>query len=731
MRSIAEQLLGEPGSADAVGVPLVRANGNALFLEEMVGMLVERGAVRRGDGGWQLREPAFLEEVPETIRLVIAARLDALPPDEKRLLADASVCGSTTWRSLLDEVSDVEGPGKVLRSVVDRGLLVKRPRSSIAGTTEYGWKHALIRDVAYDTVPRAVRAARHVQVAEWLRARSPKGREPIEAISWQYERAWELSRRRTGPGPSDRVAALAAEFLTRRGEEVFAQQARAAEPVFRRAMRILEASGRAADPRVAARASIGLAEVLIEMGDHAEAIEQARKARRAAERSGDGRLAARALLALGRSESDAGHLARARRLLADARGRFEREGDLRGQGWALHRLSETWGWEGFERELADLDEAYRAFARARDRFGRSVVANDLAYILSVQGGPRFHRWYRLARQLAETEGDLRSRALLLRAWGSYCYSTGNVAEAARTMEACRLVAVDAGDRYAECDALVVGALASVTLGRLDDAVSLADEAIAIGRQLGSVRIPAAARLAIAWASVRRGDPAAGAAALRAAARAIRARGLRVMHGDLAETQAMVLLDRGFWSRVPGACAELAAALEVVPMALGEPLPALIESRALLGLGRHDRAALASDEALRAARAVGADGVAALAGAVRSQARLLAGSPERPRRPAAATDDPETAAFLSETEGISAARRGEPAAAIAAFDRAVGHWQILGTTAWLARGFFLRGRAYLDAGDRARGAASIGRARAIADQLGMPTRERAAIDQSVR
>jgi hypothetical protein len=129
--------------------------------------------------------------------------------------------------------------------------------------------------------------------------------------------------------------------------------------------------------------------------------------------------------------------------------------------------------------------------------------------------------------------------------------------------------------------------------------------------------------------------------------------------------------------------------------------------------------------------VGADGVAALAGAVRSQARLLAGSPERPRRPAAATDDPETAAFLSETEGISAARRGEPAAAIAAFDRAVGHWQILGTTAWLARGFFLRGRAYLDAGDRARGAASIGRARAIADQLGMPTRERAAIDQSVR
>jgi class 3 adenylate cyclase/tetratricopeptide (TPR) repeat protein len=730
MRSLAEQLLGEPGSADAVGVPLVRANGNALFLEEMVGMLVERGAVRHGDDGWQLQEPALLDEVPETVRLVIAARLDALPPDEKRLLADASVCGSTTWRALLDELSDVEVPGKVLRSVVDRGLLVKRPRSSVAGTTEYGWKHSLIRDVAYDTVPRAVRAHRHVEVAEWLRARAPKGREPIEAISWQYERAWELSRRRTGPGPSDQVAALAAEFLTRRGEQVFAQQARAAEPVFRRALRILEASGRAADPQIAARASTGLAEVLIEMGDHAEAIEQAGRARRVAERSGDGRLAARAILALGRSESDAGHLVRARRLLADARGRFEREGDLRGQGWALHRLSETWGWEGFERELADLDAAYRAFARARDRFGRSVVANDLAYILSVQGGRRFHRWYALARQLAEDEGDLRSRALLVRTWGNYSYSAGDAAEAVRAMEECRPLAVDAGDRYAECDALIVGALASANLGRLDDAASLAEEAIAIGRRLGSVRIPALARLALARASVRRGDPAAGAAALRAAARAIRSRGLRVLHGDLTEAQAMVLLDRGAWSRVPTACAELAAALEVVPMALWAPIPTLIEARAMLALGRLDRAVEGADEAWRGARAAGADGVAALATAVRAQARVLTGS-SRPPRSALADTDTERAAIAAETEGIVALRRHDPAAATAAFERAVTHWETLGTTAWLARSLALRGDAYREAGDRARAAASIGRARTVADQLGMPARERAAIEQPVR
>ena len=111
------------------------------------------------------------------------------------------------------------------------------------------------------------------------------------------------------------------------------------------------------------------------------------RARRLAERAGDAGLTGRALLALGRAESDAGRLRRARRLLEDARVRFESTGDLRGQGWALHRLSETWGWTEFARELDDLRSAYKLFTRARDRFGRAVVAQDLA-VHPVRGGRR-------------------------------------------------------------------------------------------------------------------------------------------------------------------------------------------------------------------------------------------------------------------------------------------------------------------------------------------------------
>lgn len=724
MRTLAESLLGEPGSADSVGVPVDRANGNALYLEEMVGMLVERGAVRHDAGGWRLTDPEAVHEVPASIRLVIAARLDGLPPDQKRVLHDASVCGAVVWGSLLEELSDVADPGAALRGLVRRGLLRKRPRSSIPGTREYEWKHGLIRDVAYDALPRAVRAQRHEQVAAWLRASAPAAREPVVAIGYHYERAWELRRGKTGPGPSDAVAALAAEYLTRVAEQVFVRQARAAERPFRRALRIIDASGRSVDPAVAARASIGLAEVLIEMGAHAEAIEQARRARRLAERANDGILVARALLALGRSESDVGRMRKARALLEDARGRFELEGDLRGQGWALHRLSETWGWEGFTRELQDLRAAYRLFARARDRFGRSVVANDLAYILSVEGGREFHRWYTQAEHLAEDEGDLRSRALLLRTWGNYCNSAGSFAEAARAMGACRPIAAEAGERYAEADALLVGSLATANVGDPAAADALAREGAAIGRELGSVRIPAIARLGMARAAIRLGNPDASSRALRSARDAIRAHGLLVMGADLAEAEAMVALDRGAWSRAGVAAEGLAEALHAIPMWLWDPLPSLIRGRALLGAGAHEEAAASLEDARRRARSVGADGSLALAAAALTQARaLVGGSVDQPD----ASADAEVAAVRDETAGIVAMVRGDRPAGIDALDRAIERWSALGSTSWLARALAMRADALAVVGDRARAAASRGRAKAVADRIGMPARERASIE----
>ncbi|MEP6759666.1 MAG: adenylate/guanylate cyclase domain-containing protein [Actinomycetota bacterium] len=726
MDLLAQGLLGTDGAADAVRVPVTRANGNALFLEEMVGMLVERGALRHVGGAWQIAEPTLLDEVPATIRLLIAARLDALPSEEKRVLSDASVCGTVAWAGALEQLGDVDEIAGALTNLVGRGLLELRAHSTVPGTDEYGWKHALIRDVAYRALPKAARADRHMDIAAWLRDVSSRGHEPVGAIAYHYERAWELRRDRTGPGPTEELAALATAYLERRAAEVFLRQARASEAFFRRALRIVDASGREADPVVAARACLGLAEVLIERGAHDEAVDRVAQARHLASRAGDESLVARSLLALGRSECDVGNLRRARRLLLDARGRFESLGDLRGQGWSWHRLSETWGWEGFERELDDLRSAYRCFSRARDRFGMSVAANDLAYILSVQGGTEFHRWYERASRLAEDEGDLRSQASLLRTWGSFCYAAGSFREAADTMAACRPVAADAGDRYAEADALTIGALALVAVGEEAEAERLARDAVSLGRELGSVRITAMARLALARAATRRGARDVATRAVRAARTAIHDRGLRVMHGDLAEAEAMALLDRGAWAQAVAAADRLGSALADVPMALWEPLPALITGRASLGGGALERAGADLETAVRLARRAGASGTLELAEAAQRQAALLRGRSVGDG--GAADPTGEAAAIAAENEGIAAWVAGDHAGAIAAFEFAVDRWEALGLTVWLARALRMRAAALRASGDRARAAAADGRADAVVSDISMPMRERATIER---
>lgn len=725
MRSLAERLLGDPVSAGAVGLPIARANGNALFLEELMGMLVETGAIRHERGRWRLGDREILDDVPATIRLVIAARLDALPPDRKRLLHDAAVCGPTTWDVLLERMGGGADPRPALQDLVRRDVLRERPSSSVAGAREYEWRHTLIRDVAYEAIPKAARAKGHLLVAGWLRETSRRGREPIGAIASHYERAWVLGGRRAG----DEVAVLTAEYLTRQAEQMYWRQARAAEPLFSRAVAAAEAAGDPPDPRPIARAAAGLAEVLIEMGAHADAIEQAGRARRLAERAGDDQLAARALLALGRSECDVGRIRRARTLLEDARRRFETEGDLRGQAWSMHRLSETWGLAGFDRQLDDLRASYRLFVRAHDRFGRAVVAHDLAYILSVEGGQEFHRWFAQAERLAEDDGDLRSRALLARTWGHYCYSAGRFDEAAETMATCRPMAVEAGERYAEANALVIGALAGVTVGAPADVERLAREAIALGHELGSLRTPALARLALARASIRSGHADQAGRALRAARDAVRSRRVRVMYADVAEAEAMVALDRGSWGRAEVHARALVDALRAIPMGLWDPLPDLIRGRALLGAGRPGDAVLALDDAVRLARAAGADGTLGLARVSRAQAATLAGLPPG-RASKRSPGGSEVAAISAETAGIRAFRRGALDEAIDALDRAVASWQVSGSSSWLARAFAIRAEVLGAAGDRARAAASRGRAHAVADEIGMPKKDRSTIDRPI-
>lgn len=129
------------------------AEGNPLFLEELAASIAELG-----DGG----------VLPVTVREAIASRIDAMPAKTRAILLSAAVIGKTFWRGVL---SAVAGPGHVdeALSVLEARDLVRREATSqLAGDVEFTFKHMLIREVAYSTVPRALRRERHAAVARYV-----------------------------------------------------------------------------------------------------------------------------------------------------------------------------------------------------------------------------------------------------------------------------------------------------------------------------------------------------------------------------------------------------------------------------------------------------------------------------------------------------------------------------------------------------------------------------------
>ncbi|HXF73900.1 MAG TPA: hypothetical protein VNO79_14980, partial [Actinomycetota bacterium] len=223
---LAARILGLPAPEGVVRAVLDRAGGNPFFLEESLAMLVEAGSLQRDVGGWRLRDPQDLLRVPSSVRLLLAARIDGLPEDEKLALRWASVAGDRAWDELLARGPHGASARRALRRLAARGILRRRERSQIPGAVEYEFRHALFRDVAYRSLARAERARRHLEAAGWLRERARDlPREPVALIAEHYERAWRL-----GAGGGD-VAGMAASYLRRWADELRTYHPRAGEAV--------------------------------------------------------------------------------------------------------------------------------------------------------------------------------------------------------------------------------------------------------------------------------------------------------------------------------------------------------------------------------------------------------------------------------------------------------------------------------------------------------------------
>src|SRR5918992_1272214 len=163
--------------------------GNPLFAEELVRLFVDRGVVRHSEGRWEQALPVDQVEIPQSIQALLAARLDSLPAEEKRLSQDAAVVGRIFWDRLLAHLAGQSPAAMVglLRSLRVKELVVPREPSSLTDAQEYAFRHVLIRDVAYDSLPKLERARKHREVAAWAEERlGERADEVVELLAAHY-----------------------------------------------------------------------------------------------------------------------------------------------------------------------------------------------------------------------------------------------------------------------------------------------------------------------------------------------------------------------------------------------------------------------------------------------------------------------------------------------------------------------------------------------------------------
>lgn len=143
------------------------AEGNPFYMEELVRMLIDDGAIVTGGERWRVDPEKLLSaHVPATLTGVLQSRLDSLPPAEKRALQQAAVIGLVFWDSALASLDATSVTA--LPALVQRGLVVPRQHARFEGQREYAFKHQILHQVTYEGVLKRQRRELHAGVAAWL-----------------------------------------------------------------------------------------------------------------------------------------------------------------------------------------------------------------------------------------------------------------------------------------------------------------------------------------------------------------------------------------------------------------------------------------------------------------------------------------------------------------------------------------------------------------------------------
>ncbi len=483
---------------------LDRAEGNPLFVEEVVRMLIDRGIVVQQDGRWVSSPDAHDVAVPESVEAIIRARLDTLPRPERALLQVASVVGrifeTSAVATLVDDGEPIEPR---LEDAVLRDLVTEEPVLE----PSYRFKHILIRDVAYASLPKSRRADLHARVAKWLDSCGAGRTDEVADIrAYHLEQAVSLSSEVHGRVDAalwqQAVAALTASCDRAAEREDF----RAQESFALRALDLpggdqsqsLDLRWRLIDARFRQNDILGTQQLATQLAT------DAREAGRH-ELEGRARLATAAGLWVSTHggegvESAREQLDRSLELLAaagDRRYQFDAEYLYGYVGWWRGNLVEAYdGWERARATASELgDPGREAIAVAR----LAAVRRNQARL--VDAG----QLYEAALSLAQRSGSRSARAQVGNSFGNYVAKTTSNAEAMPVLRESLALYEDIGDREGIAMVSMNIGTGLVGDGVLDEGVAMLRRAAALFDEIGHGGYLPEAERELAFALLESGD----------------------------------------------------------------------------------------------------------------------------------------------------------------------------------------------------------------------------------
>jgi class 3 adenylate cyclase/tetratricopeptide (TPR) repeat protein len=431
-----------PGLPDELRAQILeRSEGIPLYAVETVRMLLDRGLLRLEGSAYRPAGPIAALEVPETLHGLIAARLDGLPAEERRVVQDASVVGKTFTKEALAALAAVPEAEleRTLTSLTRKEIfgLQADPRSPEHG--QYGFLQDLLRRVAYETLARSERKARHLAAAAFLE-QSLGEQEVVEVVASHYVNAYNAA-----PDAADAAAikAKALERLSGAGERA------ASLGASQEAKRYFEQAAALAD----------------EPPEHARLLDRA-----------------------GQMAWKGGDAAGAVDLFESAHALYEAEGDAHAAALVSGRIAEV------ERFTGRIAEGVERLDRALAVIAGSEPDEDHAELMvrSAMGhwalGHQAEAWERIevALEIAEARAmkGVLARGFITKA--AISLSRGRFEEARALLEHALKLAVQSGHTEAERSANFILSDQAFHRDRYADAFAYLENALAVTRRTGDV-----------------------------------------------------------------------------------------------------------------------------------------------------------------------------------------------------------------------------------------------------